>query len=356
MKVLVLGGTGAMGMHLVQLLAKNGIEVVVTSRAPKNSEGTVSYVQGNAQSVEFLQEILSEKWDAIVDFMVYTTARFEDRVKLLLDATSQYIFLSSSRVYADSKQPITENSPRLLDICRNEDFLSTDEYSLAKARQENILIGSSRKNWTIIRPYITYSKDRLQLGVFEKEGWLYRALHGRTIVFSQDINSRTTTLTYGLDVSKGIRSVIGNSKALGEVFHITAQDSVAWNVVLAVYLDVLERHLGYRPKVLLQNLEDFCKCHPEKYQILYDRLFDRKFDNCKIRRYIDVEHFTNVEAGLKKCLEEFLMHPGFSGVNWRIEALKDRKTKERTPLREICGIKQKIKYLLFRYLMNWNLN
>lgn len=54
-------------------------------------------------------------------------------------------------------------------------ILSIDEYAITKAHQENLLINSKNKNWTIIRPYITYSEQRLQLGTFEKEDWLYRA-------------------------------------------------------------------------------------------------------------------------------------------------------------------------------------
>ena len=41
--------------------------------------------------------------------------------------------------------------------------------ALQKAREENLLLKSDSRNWTIIRPYITYYDERLQLGVFEKK-------------------------------------------------------------------------------------------------------------------------------------------------------------------------------------------
>lgn len=352
MKVLVLGGTGAMGVHLVQLLSNIGIETVVTTRNnSRKKESKVKYVQGNAQDIEFLQTVLEEgRWDAIVDFMVYTTLSFKERVNLLLDATSQYVFISSARVYADSKQPITETSPRLLDISQDKDFLETDEYSLTKARQEDVLRNSRCKNWTIIRPYITYSENRLQLGILEKEEWLYRALHGRTIVFSDDINSKTTTLTYGLDVSRGILAIIGNSKALGEAFHIAGSNFITWNEVLSIYLSVLEEHLGYKPKVLLQDLGSFLKSKPYKYQVLYDRLFNRRFESSKIAQYVDTDNFIKPEAGLRSCLEEFLKNPHFKSIDWKTQALRDKQTAEKISLREIEGIKQRIKYLYYRYL------
>ncbi|MGK6352532.1 NAD-dependent epimerase/dehydratase family protein [Parapedobacter sp. DT-150] len=351
MKVLVLGGTGAMGIHLVHLFSEEGVEAVVTSRTDRRSEGKIRYVKGNAHDIVFLQTILEEKWDVIVDFMVYTTPGFKERVNILLDATSQYVFLSSARVYAGSDQPVTESSPRLLDVSDDQEFLSTDEYSLTKAKQEDILRNSGRENWTIIRPYITYSENRLQLGVLEKEEWLYRALHGRTIVFSSDINSKMTTLTYGLDVAKGIMAVTGKKQALGETFHITTKNSNTWGDILAIYLKVLEKHLGYRPKVLLQNLDDFLTCKPAKYQIQYDRLFNRKFDNQSIDQYVNTGTFTETQFGLKACLGEFLKSIDFKGINWKTEALKDRATKEFTPLNEIPGIKQKAYYLIYRFII-----
>lgn len=350
MKVLVLGGTGAMGVHLVQMLSNNGIETVVTSRKVQSSDKNIHYIQGNARDMEFLLTVLKERWDAIVDFMVYSTSEFEDRIEILLSATTQYVYLSSARVYADSEQPITEDSPRLLDVSQDKDFLSTDEYSLTKARQEDILRNSGRNNWTIIRPYITYSENRLQLGVLEKEEWLYRALKGRSIVFSEEMCSKITTLTYGLDVAKGIMSMIGNVNSIGKAFHITAEKSYTWVYVLDIYLDVLQKHLGYRPKVLLQNFEIFHKIHPAIYQIKYDRFFNRQFDNSNIAKLTNIKGFKSIEEGLRNCLEEFLKNPVFNTIDFYKEALKDRQANEFTSLKETRGFKKRMRYLMHRYL------
>ncbi|MFA5688371.1 MAG: NAD-dependent epimerase/dehydratase family protein [Kiritimatiellales bacterium] len=350
MKILILGGTGAMGHHLVQLLADRGEEVTVTSRSARSSQERLRYIQGDAKEMGFLSAILNEEhWDVIVDFMVYSTRAFKERIRALLEATSHYVFLSSSRVYAQSGSPLTETSPRLLDVSPDATFLASDEYSLSKARQEDILRHSGKDHWTVIRPYITYSEERLQLGVLEKEEWLYRALRGRTIVFSKDIHSKSTTMTYGGDVAAAIAHVVGQTAALGEVFHITAAHSVAWADVLALYLEVLEKHLGQRPKVLLQNLKQFMRCKHSKYQIIYDRLFDRRFDSSKIYQLAGMPDFTPADAGLKRCLEQFLDQPRFREIDWITEALMDRQTRERAPFREIKGLEGKLCYCLFRY-------
>lgn len=354
MKVLVLGGTGAIGIHVVQLLREQEVVTYVTSRQKIESYDYLHYLQGDAKELTFLQECLQiHKWDAIVDFMVYNTQTFKERVGLLLNSTKQYVFFSSARVYADSEFPITETSPRLLDVSEDVDYLATDEYALTKARQEDILKNSEYKNYTIIRPYITYSENRLQLGVLEKEDWLYRALHGRTIVFSEDICKKITTLTYGYDVSSAIAELVGNINALGETFHITLnkQESCQWQYILNIYVEVLERHLGYKPKVSLQNLNDFLNMSPQigKYQVLYDRLFDRYFDDSKIAQYFDVNNFVKIKEGISQCLEEFLKNPQFKQIRWEKQAKMDKICNEKTSLFEIEGVKQKLKYLLSRY-------
>jgi nucleoside-diphosphate-sugar epimerase len=350
MKVLILGGTGAMGTHLAKVLAETGNDVYVTSRRQFKTQNKINYILGNAQEDLFLEGILKERWDAIVDFMVYSTDSFRNRLDILLQATEQYIYLSSSRVYANSKVPITESSPRLLDVTSDSTFLDTDEYSLTKARQENMLFDSSSNNWTIIRPYITYSEERLQLGVSEKEAWLYRALHNRPIAFSADINSKITTLTYGLDVAKGINAIIGEKSALGEAFHITNQETITWKNVLDIYINTLDNYLDHSSEVVLQTIENFSEWNPSKYQIEYDRLYNRTFDNSKIEKYIDTSEFMDTSTGLKMCLESFLNTPQFLQFDWRNEAVKDRQLGVRAPLSELLTLKQKIKYIIIRYL------
>ncbi len=351
MRVLLLAGTGAIGTHLVNLLSRSNNEAVVTSRKLLISREKVLYKQGNARDIKFLRALLRKNWDVIIDFLVYSTPDFKQRIDLILNATSQYIYLSSARVYADSETTITENSPRLLEVAQNKEFLSSDEYSLSKARQEDILLKSGKTNWTIIRPYITYSEKRLQLGVLEKEDWLFRALLGKTIVLPEEMMSKKTTLTYGLDVSKGIMSVINNPEALGEIYQITGKESCSWNEILAVYMDVIEKQIGRKPKVLLQNLKGFSECHPRIYQTKYDRLFNRQFDSSKIGQYVNVENFTGIREGIIYCLNQILKKPKFNAINWKAEALRDKLTQEFTPLKEIQALKQKIKYMVYRYLV-----
>jgi nucleoside-diphosphate-sugar epimerase len=350
--ILLLGGTGAMGTHLIQLFNGTQNEIYVTSRRQRENHDNIHYILGNAHKIEFLNKLLQMKnWDIIVDFMIYSTTEFRNRAEQLLTSCKQYVFLSSSRVYADTQPFIEETSPRLLDVSTDKEYLTTDEYALSKARSENVLLQSKHKNWTIIRPYITYSEERLQLGVLEKEDWLYRVLRGQTLVFSRDIASKVTTLTYGFDVAKGIKAIIGEKSALGQIFHITSDENHTWQEIFDLYIKILTKHLGHKPKILIINENPRVPIKCSNPQVIYDRYFDRRFDNSKIKKYIDTSDFMPTMQGLSKCLEEFLTHPKFKMTGWGSQAMYDRMTGEWTTLSEIPTWTKRVKYLLRRTIM-----
>lgn len=352
-KILILGGTGAMGISLIKILENSSYQIYVTSRQQKDSYKNIHYIKGNAHDDNFLKNLLINSYDCIIDFMVYNTEEFKTKVELFLNSTQQYIFLSSSRVYAKSCYPITEDSPRLLDVSNNQDYLKTDEYALAKARQENILIESGKKNYTIIRPYITYNDNRLQLGVLEKEYWLERVLNNHTIVFSKDIAEHYTTLTYGYDVAYLMFKLIGRENALGEAFHITTHESMKWKDILDIYIKVLQKN-GISAKVVWTNDSSLVEhglgnC----YQIHYDRLYDRKFNNHKILEITESNDysFVPIKSGLEECLNNFINNNiNFISKSYKLDALFDRLCGERTSIFMINSIKEKIKYIVYRYL------
>ena len=350
MEVLVFGGTGAMGAHLLTLLtSQEGVNVTVTSRSRNDNNGSLKFIQGDAHQMDFLKILLFQKnWDAIVDFMAYSTEEFRQRVELILSSTKQYVYLSSARIYADSITPIKEDSPRLLDICDDKGYLETDEYALAKARQENLLFNNKKRNWTIIRPYITFSEQRLQLSCAEKENWLFDALKGKPIFFSRDLADKYTTLTYGYDVARGIASIVGQEKALGEAFHITVRETHKWREILDTYVTIINKKTGVSPTVKWLD-----KWSPlvggGGMQVKWDRLYNRRFDNSKINCFIDVDSFNKTIPALSNCLSSFIEHPCFRTIDWKAEAQKDRVVGGWTQFSDIEGAKQRFKYLLFRF-------
>lgn len=120
MKILLLGGTGAMGVPLCRLMKKEGHNITVTSRNNHRMEG-ISFVKGNAMEINFISKLLEVHYDAVVDFMIRSEEGTKAVMDIILRNCDQYIFLSSSRVFApiniEDGERITENTPRLLDVC-----------------------------------------------------------------------------------------------------------------------------------------------------------------------------------------------------------------------------------------------
>lgn len=354
MKILILGGTGAMGRPLVKLLnKKKKSDIFVTSRSVHKDYDNVHFIQGNAQDdVTFVKSILLKNhYDVLIDFMVYESKILAQRLNLYLEHTDQYIFFSSSRVYASSRSPLIESSPRLLDVCQDQEYLSTDEYALAKAREEDLLIQNKKKNWTIIRPYITYNSNRLQLGVYEKENWLYRALKGKPVVFPKDIANKYTNLTFGPDVARNLVNLIGNEAAYGEIFHIVNNESIKWRDVAEVYDKVINQVTGKHLNIKYVDNSQGLQTVWNPWQIKYDRLFDRRFNSGKIITLTGMSSYVPVEEGLTKCLTNFLADPQWLAyrMNWGYEGWSDKQTHSLTNIFEINGKRNKLRYLKHRF-------
>lgn len=353
-RVLLLGGTGAMGVYLAPKLVNLGFEVYITSRSAKeSSEPKIHYIQGNAKDWDFLSDILLDNYDAVVDFMVYQTSEFAERYEKLLDSTKHYLFLSSYRVYGDNKgNPISETSPRLLDSVQDPKYLATDEYGLTKARQENLLVGSDRKNWTILRPAITYSKTRFQLGTMEANEFLYRGLQKKKIIFPKQMLQKEATMSWAGDVAEMIARVVLNEKAMGEIFTVSTGEHHKWEEIMNYYVDILGL------KVTIVDLEDYKRIIGRPWQIKYDRMLDRVIDNSKILSVtgMKAEDLMPLYEGLRIELAGFVKDPSYGPINQERERMIDEITtskydesfsKFRTLASKIKRAGGKVKRLLF---------
>lgn len=143
MKILLLGGTGAMGVPLCNLLKEKGHDVTVSSRSNHKQEG-ITFIKGNALDINFVFQLMKTYYDVVVDFMVRTEEGTKAAMNIILPSCGQYIFLSSSRVFApvaiNKGKRITEESPRLLDVCTDDVYKKSHEYAIEKAREENLFL------------------------------------------------------------------------------------------------------------------------------------------------------------------------------------------------------------------------
>ncbi|MBQ6077497.1 MAG: NAD-dependent epimerase/dehydratase family protein [Clostridia bacterium] len=325
-RILLLGGTGVLGKSLAPELLRQGYEVAITSRSAHTSnERGIMYLRGNAKDDAFLKELLAERFDAVVDFMIYTTDSFAARMQTLLNATQHYIFLSSYRVYGDSEgKPITEQSPRLLDVLDDPEYLKTDEYGLTKARQEDLLRRSGHGHFTIVRPAITYGGDRFQLGTMEANEFLVRALKNEPVIFPREMLDKQATMTWSGDVGTMIARLVLNERAFGETYTAATAEHHSWGEVLELY----RQYLGMQVKIV--SLDTYRSVVGRPWQIKYDRMLDRVIDNTKILTAANLRQteLMPLSDGLRIELGLFVRNPVFKPADVEMQKRFDRAARE----------------------------
>ena len=165
--VLLIAGGGTLGLYTAKELLRLGhaVDIICLDDMTSDNE-KLRFFKANA-TVEYLKELFKEnRYDGIVNFIHYNN--YEDYIpyhELLSRNTDHLIFLSSYRVYADLEHPITENAPQLIDVIKDHQaFIEGDNYGLSKSKAERFLADNPYpKNWTVVRPVISFSDKRLDI-------------------------------------------------------------------------------------------------------------------------------------------------------------------------------------------------
>ena len=282
-KVLVIGATGAMGSYLVPELLSLGYKVdAVSLDHPDAYNGYLHYIRTNdAKDFAFVEKIVQNGYDAIVDFMIYPTADEVRKYCLYYRAhCEQYIYLSTYRIYADSPV-ITESSPRLLDVTDDKRLLTCGDYCIYKAEGEDVMRASADGGkYTILRPAVTYSKRRFQLVTLEAETLIPRIRAGKTVLLPEDAMNVQATMSHGRDVARMIARLVLNPYAYGETYTVATAEHHAWGEIAEMY----KRIAGLKYETV--PTDTYCELLGGSVwaynQVHYDRLFNRVIDNNKI--------------------------------------------------------------------------
>lgn len=310
-KILVIGGTGAMGTYLVPKLAEDGYQVDVISMDDVVSPySNLHYFKGKAD--ELVPEFVKNHYDAIVDFMIYPTEKFRAVHPMLLGNTDHYIFLSSYRVFDETKGWTKEDSPQILDASDDQRFLATDDYALLKSRGEDILEQSSFRNWTVIRPAITYSQKRCQLVTLERHQLLPFIRSNTPVLLPAAAMPVQGTMTWAGDVAEMIRRLLLKEGALCDYFNVTTSEHHTWAEVAEYYRDLFNLDCQLvEEEPFIQYFWGHASAD-EQYrrtmQLRYDRLFERQMDNSKILNFTGLKQsdLTPLYEGLKRERESLL--------------------------------------------------
>lgn len=158
MDVLILGGSGFIGRHLVQALLASGQRVSVLSRGqtPDVLPAAVERLRGDRDlGAAGLQALAGRCWQACVDISGYTPAQVRPSAELLRARVGRYVFVSAVMAYGDPQQrPVRESQPRLPPAAEAETDINGQTYGPLKVACEDLVQQIWGAACTLLRPQV----------------------------------------------------------------------------------------------------------------------------------------------------------------------------------------------------------
>ncbi|MCH8005884.1 MAG: SDR family oxidoreductase [Planctomycetes bacterium] len=152
LRILVLGGTGFIGPHLVRHALKRGHTLTLFNRGRTNTHlfPELEKIKGDRDGA--LGALKGRSWDVVIDNTGYVPRHVRDSATLLADACRRYLFTSTRGVYADSLAPDKdENAPMaVLEEPGSEDVSA--HYGALKVLCEKEVREVFGRRATIVRP------------------------------------------------------------------------------------------------------------------------------------------------------------------------------------------------------------
>lgn len=287
-KVLLVAGGGTLGTYVTDEMVSKGVHVDVICLEDYKSNDMVTYYKEKV-TFEYINEFLRGKqYSAIVDFLHYVEINDYEKVyNLYCEHTKQIVLLSSYRVYADEEHPIVEESPTWFDIDVDKEFLETENYALPKLRCENFLKSRLEKNWTIVRPVISFSDKRFDLFMYSGSTIIDKINNGEKIILPKDAKDIVAGIDWAGNTGKLIGKLLMNEKAMGEAFTISSAPNITWGDFANIYHEVLGADIVWG------SMDEFIKYGPDmrwnRWGLKYDRLLNRLVDASKVMSATDTK-------------------------------------------------------------------
>lgn len=301
MKVLFIGGTGNISTSVSRLCVERGIDLYLLNRGLRKVDiPNAKTIKGDIAQPDSLKSTLQQhKWDAVVNWIAYTSDQVERDIQLFRGKTNQYIFISSASAYQKppSHPVITESTPL---------YNPFWEYSRNKIACEERLNQAYRAEGfpiTIVRPSLTYDTViPAAIGGWTEYTIIDRMRKGKQIIVHGDGTS-LWTITHAEDFAKGFVGLIGHQQAIGHAFHITSDESLTWNQIYQAIADAA----GCEANVVHIASDFIVRCEPSlEGSLIGDKAQSVIFDNSKIKRFVpDYCATIPFSEGFKKTLAWF---------------------------------------------------
>jgi len=153
-RILILGGTGFIGPHLVRHALARGHEVTLFNRGKTNPGlfPEVPQLRGD-RSTGDLSALRGKKWDAVIDDAATIPRWVRQSTDALKGAADYYLFVSTISVYSFRGEVLDENAPLkpALPDPTTEDMQGGRNYGPMKALCEQVALGAFPGRSSVLR-------------------------------------------------------------------------------------------------------------------------------------------------------------------------------------------------------------
>jgi len=111
LEILILGGTGFIGPHMVREALRRGHSVTLFNRGRSNNELFPDLETITGDRNNGLEGLHGRKWNAVIDNSGYVPRHVQDSARLLAQNCDRYLYISTVAVYADIPSARDEDAP-----------------------------------------------------------------------------------------------------------------------------------------------------------------------------------------------------------------------------------------------------
>ena len=311
MKILFIGGTGNISTACSRLALQKGHELFILNRGNRKRPelSGAEFIQCDINNVDQVKKaIKGMHFDAVANFIAFTTDEVKRDIDLFTGNTDQYIFISSASAYQKplSHPVVTESTP-----LKNPFW----DYSRDKIACENELAKAYREKdfpMTIVRPSLTYDTViPVAIGSWEDYTIIDRIKKGKPVIVHGDGTS-LWTITHSDDFAIGFTGLLGLQQAIGHSFHITSDEVLTWDqiyddVIAAAGVEVEKVHIS---SYFICEVAETLGQEWMWGNLLGDKSVSAIFDNAKIKTFVpEFKATITFKEGIKRTVKWFESDP-----------------------------------------------
>ncbi|HHP7231280.1 MAG TPA: NAD-dependent epimerase/dehydratase family protein [Xenococcaceae cyanobacterium] len=216
MRILIMGGTRFIGVYLTKVLVAQNHEVVLFNRGNKPTPiAGVKQIHGDRKDPTQLKEKLSnESFEVIFDNNARELSDTQPLVEIFQDKVQHFIYVSSAGVYLKSDQMPHREGDAVDPNSRHKGKHQTEAY-----------LATTGIPWTSIRPTYIYGSQNYN----DLEAWFFdRLVRDRPLPIPGN-GLHLTQFGHVQDLAVGMSQVIGNQKAIGQIYNLSGDRYVTFD-------------------------------------------------------------------------------------------------------------------------------